>query len=59
MLPHVRLTTISQGPADLRSLPLIWRAIARVEGGTIGERDIVLTAHVDGSGDHRFCAALD
>ncbi|WP_228032033.1 LacI family DNA-binding transcriptional regulator [Mycolicibacterium sp. P9-22] len=41
-LPHVRLTTISQDPSLIAKLA-VDRAISRVEGGTIGERDIVLT----------------
>jgi DNA-binding LacI/PurR family transcriptional regulator len=40
-LPHVRLTTISQDPPLIAKLA-VDRAIARVEGGPIGERDIVL-----------------
>jgi DNA-binding LacI/PurR family transcriptional regulator len=40
-LPHVRLTTVSQDPQLIAKLA-VDRAIARVEGGPIGERDIVL-----------------
>ncbi|CAN5285534.1 LacI family DNA-binding transcriptional regulator [soil metagenome] len=40
-LPHVRLTTVSQDPPLLAKLA-VDRAIARVEGLPIGERDIVL-----------------
>lgn len=40
-LPHVRLTTVSQDPQLIAKLA-VDRAIARVEGAPIGERDIVL-----------------
>jgi DNA-binding LacI/PurR family transcriptional regulator len=40
-LPHVRLTTVSQDPLLIARLA-VDRAIARVEGAPIGERDIVL-----------------
>ncbi len=40
-LPHVRLTTVSQDPPLIAKLA-IDRAIARVEGLPIGDRDIVL-----------------
>ena len=40
-LPHVRLTTVSQDPLLIAKLA-VDRAIARVEGAPIGERDIVL-----------------
>jgi DNA-binding LacI/PurR family transcriptional regulator len=40
-LPHVRLTTVSQDPQLIARLA-VDRAIARVEGAPIGERDIVL-----------------
>jgi DNA-binding LacI/PurR family transcriptional regulator len=40
-LPHIRLTTVSQDPPLMAKLA-VDRAIARVEGGPIGERDIVL-----------------
>ncbi len=40
-LPHVRLTTVSQDPLLIAKLA-VDRAIARVEGASIGERDIVL-----------------
>ena len=40
-LPHVRLTTVSQDPPLMAKLA-VDRAIARVEGAAIGERDVVL-----------------
>ncbi|MDT5068290.1 MAG: hypothetical protein QOK02_4445 [Mycobacterium sp.] len=40
-LPHVRLTTVSQDAALIAKLA-IDRAIARVEGMPVGERDVVL-----------------
>jgi DNA-binding LacI/PurR family transcriptional regulator len=40
-LPHVRLTTVSQDPLLIAKLA-VDRAIARIEGAAIGERDIVL-----------------
>ena len=40
-LPHVRLTTVSQDPLLIAKLA-VDRAIARIEGASIGERDIVL-----------------
>ena len=40
-LPHTRLTTVSQDPPQIAKLA-IDRAIARVEGAAVGERDVVL-----------------
>jgi DNA-binding LacI/PurR family transcriptional regulator len=44
-LPHIRLSTVSQDPPLIAKLA-IDRAIARVEGVSVGERDIVLEPSV-------------
>jgi DNA-binding LacI/PurR family transcriptional regulator len=44
-LPHLRLTTVSQDAAQLASLA-VQRAIARLEGGAVDAREVVLTPHL-------------
>jgi DNA-binding LacI/PurR family transcriptional regulator len=44
-LSHLRLTTVSQDAAQLASLA-VQRAIARLEGGVVDAREVVLTPHL-------------